>query len=175
MKTVANIIKKFKVHGTVANLPVYGCQRKMDPRLNRRIVWIVGEKPKTTAKEKPDELQSEGTSVSDRTNCCFLSVSGLHGKRPRRTSILKGKHTKAILEFAKMHVDKPQFFWENVLRIDESKLGLFCSSMFTDKKIYIIRKEHHTLPQYSPGGNGKLCWDFWNTLLSLLPLRPDPG
>ncbi|XP_062322198.1 polycomb protein SCMH1-like [Osmerus eperlanus] len=35
--TVANM-KKFKVHGTGANLPGRGRKRKINPRLNRRIV-----------------------------------------------------------------------------------------------------------------------------------------
>lgn len=59
--TVANI-KKFKVHGTVANLPGQGRKRKVDHRLNRRIVRMVEKEPRITAKEIQAELQGEGTS-----------------------------------------------------------------------------------------------------------------
>jgi transposase len=90
--TVANIIKKFKVRGTVANLPGRGRKRKMDPRLNRRRVGTVEKERRITAKEIQAELQGEGTSVSDRTIRRFLSESGLHGRRPRRTPLLKEKH-----------------------------------------------------------------------------------
>ena len=49
--TVANVIKKFKVHGTIANLPGRGRKRNIDPRLNRRIVKMVEKEPRITAKE----------------------------------------------------------------------------------------------------------------------------
>ncbi|MGH0145201.1 UNVERIFIED_CONTAM: hypothetical protein FKN15_071268 [Acipenser sinensis] len=48
--TVANIIKKFKVHGTETNVPGRGRKRKIDPRLNR-IVQMVEKEPRITAKE----------------------------------------------------------------------------------------------------------------------------
>ena len=70
--TVANI-KKFKFHGTVANLPWRGRKRNIDPRLNRRIARKVEKEQWITAKEIQAELQGEGTSVSDGTICRFLS------------------------------------------------------------------------------------------------------
>uniref|UniRef100_A0A3P8W165 Uncharacterized protein n=1 Tax=Cynoglossus semilaevis TaxID=244447 RepID=A0A3P8W165_CYNSE len=123
--TVPHIIQKFKTHGTVANLPGRGRKRKIDDKLKRRIVRIVSKEPRTTSKEIKGELQGQGTSVSDRTIRRCLSQSGLHGRRPRRTPLLKKNHKKARLEFAKMHVDKPQSFWEDVLWTDETKLELF--------------------------------------------------
>jgi len=42
--------------------------------------------------------------------------------------LLKANHKKARLEFAIMHIDKPQSFWENVLWTDESKLELFAKA-----------------------------------------------
>ena len=82
---------------------------------------MIDKDPRKTSKEIQAELQGRGTSVSTGTICCFLSDSGLHGK-PRRTPLLKEEHKKARLEFAKMHIDKPQCFWENVLWTDESKM-----------------------------------------------------
>ena len=35
--SVANFIKKFKVHGTVANISCCGHKRKIGPRLSKRI------------------------------------------------------------------------------------------------------------------------------------------
>ena len=81
--------------------------------------------PRTTSKEIKGELQGQGTSVSDRTIRRCLSQSGLHGRRQRRTPLLKANHKKARLEFSKMHIDKPQSFWENVLWTDKTKLELF--------------------------------------------------
>ena len=38
VSTVHNVIRKFKAHDTVANLPGRGHKRKLDRRLQRRIV-----------------------------------------------------------------------------------------------------------------------------------------
>lgn len=43
--TVAHIIQKFKVHGTVANLPGCGRKRKYDDKLKRRIIRNICEAP----------------------------------------------------------------------------------------------------------------------------------
>ena len=104
--TVAHIIQKVKVHGTVANLPGRGRKRKIDDKLKRRIIRMVTKEPRTTSKEIRGELQGQGTPVSDRTIRHCLSQSGLNGRRPRRTP----NHKKVRLEFAKMHIDKPQSF-----------------------------------------------------------------
>ncbi|KAI4891769.1 hypothetical protein NFI96_002519 [Prochilodus magdalenae] len=47
--TVAYIIQKFKIHGTVANLPGY--KRKIDDKSKRRIIPMVTKKPRKTSKE----------------------------------------------------------------------------------------------------------------------------
>ena len=75
---VANVIKKFNVYGTVANLPERGCKRKIDPRLNRRIAWRTGKEPRMTAKEIQAEIQGEGMLVSRCTIRRFFCESGLH-------------------------------------------------------------------------------------------------
>lgn len=71
------------------------------------------------------ELQGHDTSVSDHSIRRFLSKSGLHERKPRRTTLLKEKHENTRLEFAKMRIDNPQVFWEHVLWTDETKLKLF--------------------------------------------------
>jgi len=124
--TVAHIVQKFKVHGTVANLP---------------------------------GLQGQGTSVSDRTIPCCLSQSGLHGRRLRRTLLLKAYHKKARLEFAKMHIDKPQSFWENVLCTDETKMELFGKShqLYVHRRRNEAYKEKNTVPTVMNMKEARLC------------------
>uniref|UniRef100_A0A3P9JLC1 Transposase Tc1-like domain-containing protein n=1 Tax=Oryzias latipes TaxID=8090 RepID=A0A3P9JLC1_ORYLA len=87
--TVGHIIQKFKTHGTVANLPGRGRKRKIDDKVRRRIVGTVSKELRTTSKDIKGELLDQGTSVSDRTIRCYLSQSGLHGRRLRRTPLLK--------------------------------------------------------------------------------------
>ena len=43
VSTIRNVIRKFKAHGTVANFPGHGRKRKLDRRLQRRIVQNGGE------------------------------------------------------------------------------------------------------------------------------------
>ena len=123
--TVAHIIQKFKVQGTVANLLGSGRKGKIDDKLKIRIIRMVTKEPKTTSNEIRGELQGQGASVPDRTISRCLSQS-----RPRRKPLLKANHIKAKLEFAKMHIDKPQGFWENVLWTDETKLELVSFKLF---------------------------------------------
>lgn len=89
--TVANIIRKVKDHGSVANLPGRGRKKKIDPSLISRIERMVDKEPKKTSKEIQAELQGQGTSVSDRTIRRFLNESGLKEKRPRRKEKSKKK------------------------------------------------------------------------------------
>lgn len=112
VSTVANIVKKVKVHGSVANLPGRGRKRKIDPRLNKRIARMVNKEPTKTSKEIQAELQGQGTSVSERTIRRFLSDSGLKvgpRKGPNRTPPLKEPaFRRTRLEAAKMHIDETQ-------------------------------------------------------------------
>ena len=57
--TVAHIIQKFKVQGTVANLPGRGCKRKIDYKLKRRIIRMVTKEPRTTSNEIRVEVNSK--------------------------------------------------------------------------------------------------------------------
>ncbi len=55
---------------------------------------------------------------------------------------MKENHKKARLEFAKMHIDKPQSFWENVTGTNEwSFLLSHFNSTFTDKKITLSKNK----------------------------------
>ncbi|KAG2465172.1 TCB1 transposase, partial [Polypterus senegalus] len=158
--TVAHIIQKFKIHGTVANLPGRGRRRKIDDKSKRRIIRMVTKEPRKTSKEIQGELQAQGTSVSDRTIRRRLSQSGLHGRQPRRTPLLKTNHKNARLEFAKLHVDKPQRFWENVLWTDETKTELFAKA----HQLYVHRwkneayQEKNTVPSVKHGGCSVMFW-----------------
>ncbi|KAI4897774.1 hypothetical protein NFI96_010319 [Prochilodus magdalenae] len=45
VSTVRSVIKKFKAHGTVTNLPRCGRKRKIDERFQRKIVRMVNKEP----------------------------------------------------------------------------------------------------------------------------------
>ncbi|CAJ0968315.1 unnamed protein product, partial [Ranitomeya imitator] len=72
------VIKKFKAHGTVANLPRCGRKRKIDKRFQCKIVWMLDKEPRLTSKQVKAALQSEGTTVSTRTIRRHLNEKGLY-------------------------------------------------------------------------------------------------
>lgn len=54
--------------------------------------------------------QVQSTRVSSHTIYCWLTENGLHGRKSRKTPLLRGR-----VDFAKIHIEKPQSFLENVL------------------------------------------------------------
>ncbi|KAI4872702.1 hypothetical protein NFI96_007522 [Prochilodus magdalenae] len=82
VSTMRSVIKKFKAHGTVANLPRCGRKRKLDERFQRKIVRMVDNELRLTSKQVQAALQSEGTTVSTRTIRRRLNEKGLYGRIP---------------------------------------------------------------------------------------------
>ena len=110
VSTVHNVIRKFKAHDTVANLPGRGHKRKLDQRLQGRIVRMVEKASRSTAKQIQADLPTQGTTVSTRTIRRQLNERGFYGRRPRRNTLLRERQKKARLEFAKTHLNKPKSF-----------------------------------------------------------------
>ncbi len=109
---------------TVKNLPGRRGKRKTDERTLRRLVRMM-ETTRLTSKDLKDNLEQSGVMVSTSTIRRTLNQAGLHGRRPKKTLLLKKRHTKERLIFAKEYLNKPQSFWENVLWTDETKIELF--------------------------------------------------
>ena len=132
----------------------------MDERMQRRIVGMVAEEPRTTAKQIQADLQTQGTIILTCTIRRQLNERGLYGRRPRRKPLLKDRHKKAWLEFAKTHLNKPKSFWENVLWTDETKLELFGKShrLCVYRKRNEAFKQKNTLPTVKHGGGSLMFW-----------------
>uniref|UniRef100_A0A8C5PHJ1 Transposase n=1 Tax=Leptobrachium leishanense TaxID=445787 RepID=A0A8C5PHJ1_9ANUR len=160
LSTVRNIIKKFATPGTVANLSGHGRKRKIDERLQRRIVRMVDKQPQTSSKEIQAVLQAQGASVSARTICRHVNEMKRYGRRPRRTPLLTQRHKKARLQFAKMYSSKPKSFWENVLWTDETKIELFGKADHSTvyRKWNEAYKEKNTVPTVKYGGGSMMFW-----------------
>lgn len=160
VSTVRNVIKKFSRQGTVKNLPGRGGKRKIDDRSLRRLVRMVEKTPRLTSKDLKTNLEQSGVIVSTSTIRRTLNRVGLYGRRPRKTPLLKKRHKKERLIFAKENLDKPQSFWNNVLWTDETKVELFGNS----RRQYVYRrrkeafKEKNTIPTVKHGGGSIMLW-----------------
>ncbi len=82
--------------------------------------------PRLTSKDLKDNLEQSGVMVSTSTIRRTLNQAGLHGRRSKKTPLLKKRHTKGRTDLCqKEYLNKPQSFWENVLWTDETKIELF--------------------------------------------------
>ncbi len=72
------------------------------------------EKKKKLQLSKEVESQT-GVTISHDTIQRTLQRNGMHGCRPRKKPLLKPRHKKACLEFARAHADKDEDYWDSIL------------------------------------------------------------
>jgi transposase len=158
--SIKSIVRKFQRFGVTESLPRSGRPRKLTTRAAKRIVRRVCDNPRLTAKELQTELEEDGVTVSKQTISRTLHQSGLKGCRPRKTPLLKARHVKARLDFAKGHLDKEKSFWEHVLWSDETKIELFghndVQRVWRKKGEAFVPK--NTVPTVKHGGGSIMLW-----------------
>src|SRR4029434_1702963 len=74
--------------------------------------------------------------------------------------LLRKRHKKERLIFAKEYLDTPQSFWENVLWTDETKIELFGNAhqQYVYRRRNEVYKEKNTLPTVKHGGGSIMLW-----------------
>ncbi len=108
---------------------------------------------------KEVESQTEVT-ISRDTMRRTLQCNGMHGCRPRKKPLLKPRHKKARLDFARAHADKAEDYWDSILWSDETKINVFGTDSF--KTVWRRKgeeyKEKCMVPTVKHGGGNVLMW-----------------
>ena len=163
--TVQSVIKKYRRFKTVKNLSGRGRKRKVSAKLARTITREVNKHPRTTIKALRKQLQQAGTNVSRSTIGRVLHRAGLHGRRPRKTPLLKNRHLKARVAFAKRHLQHDSNFWKNVVWSDETKLELFghMDAQYVWRKKGEAYNPKNTVPTVKHGGGNIMLWGCFSS------------
>ncbi len=107
------------------------------------------------------EVESQtGVTISRDTIWRTLQRNGMHGCRPRKKPLLKPRHKKAHLEFARAHADKDEDYWDSILWSDETKINVFGTDGFKTgwRRKVEEYKEKCMVPTVKHGGGSVLMW-----------------
>ncbi len=102
--TVAKVVQTFKKDGTATiSQRRPGRPRKLTPRQERLLMRRVEENRHASSLQLSKEVESQtGVTISRDTIRRTLQRNGMHGCRPRKKPLLKPRHKKAHLEFARV-------------------------------------------------------------------------
>ncbi len=147
--TVAEVVQTFKKDGTATiSQRRPGRPRKLTPRQERLLMRRVEENRHASSLQLSKEVESQtGVTISRDTIRRTLQRNGMHGCRPRKKPLLKPRHKKARLEFARAHADKDEDYWDSILWSDETKINVFVQYS-NIKIIKQIREVKNNIIQY---------------------------
>ncbi len=129
--TVAKVVQTFKKDGTATiSQRRPGRPRKLTPRQERLLMRRVEENRHASSLQLSKEESQTGVNISRDTIRRTLQRNGMHGCRPRKKPLLKPRHKKARLEFARAHADKYEDYWDSILWSDETKVNVFGTDGF---------------------------------------------
>ncbi len=130
--TVAKVVQTFKKDGTATiSQRRPGRPRKLTPRQERLLMRRVEENRHACSLQLSKEVESQtGVTISRDTIRRTLQRNGMHGCHPRKKPLLKPRHKKARLEFARAHADKDEEYWDSILWSDETKINVFGTDGF---------------------------------------------
>ncbi len=160
--TVAKVVQTFKKDGTATiSQRRPGHPRKLTPRQERLLMRRVEENQHASSLQLSKEVESQtGVTISRDTIWRTLQRNGMHGCRPRKKPLLKPRHKKACLEFARAHADKDEDYWDSILWSDETKINVFGTDGFTTvwRRKGEEYKEKCMVPTVKHGGGSVLMW-----------------
>ncbi len=160
--TVAKVVQTFKKDGTATiSQRRQGRPRKLTSRQERLLMRRVEENRHASSLQLSKEVESQtGVTISCDTIRRTLQRNGMHGCRPRKKPLLKPRHKKASLEFARAHTDKDEDTWDSILWSDETKINVFGTDGFKTvrRRKGEEYKEKCMVPTVKHGGGSVLMW-----------------
>ncbi len=156
------VVQTFKKVGTATiSQRRPGRPRKLTPRQERLLMRRVEENRHASSLQLSKEVESQtGVTISRDTIRRTLQRNGMHGCRPRKKPLLKPRHKKARLEFARAHADKDEDYWDSILWSDETKINVLGTDGF--KTLWRLKgeeyKEKCMVPSVKHGGGSVLMW-----------------
>ncbi len=156
--TVAKVVQTFKKDGTATiSQRRPGRPRKLTPRQERLLMRRVEENRHASSLQLSKEVESQtGVTISRDTIRRTLQRNGMHGCRPRKKPLLKPRHKKAHLEFARPHADKDEDYWDSILWSDETKINVFETDGF--KTVWRRKGEENKEKCMAYVGLHECCW-----------------
>ncbi len=160
--TVAKVVQTFKKDGTATiSQRRPDRPRKLTPRQEHLLMRRVEENRHASSLHLSKEVESQtGVTISRDTIRCTLQKNGMHGCRPRKKPLLKPRHKKNGLEFARAYADKDEDYWDSILWSDETKINVFGTDGF--KTVWRRKgeeyKEKCMVPTVKHGGGSVLMW-----------------
>ncbi len=162
--TVAKVVQTFKKDGTATiSQRRPGHPRKLTPRQERLLMRRVEENRHASSLQLSKEVESQtGVTISRDTIQRTLQRNGMHGCRPRKKPLLKPRHKKARLEFARAHADKDEDYWDSILWSAETKINVFRTDGFKT----VWRRKNAWCLQWNMVVAVSLCGAAWVLLVS---------
>jgi transposase len=121
IETVKSVLRKWKLHRTIKDLPKTGRPSKLDDRTSRRLARMVQSGEVSTASELTEAAVSNGiVHISARTACRVLHKEGLQAMHMVNRPLLTRAHKRRRLEFASVHRDWTADDWKQVIFSDET-------------------------------------------------------
>lgn len=157
---VRSIVKKFEATKMLVNKTGRGRKRKISKMLERKLVRTATKNPRVTAGTLVSDAAKSGVTISKKTVARVLHRNGLHAHRPRKTPLLKKRHLKARLDYAKGNLEKDSTHWKRVIWSDETKLELFGhrNVAFVWRKKGEAYNPKNTIPTVKHGGGSIMLW-----------------
>ncbi len=161
--TVAKVVQTFKKDGTATISQRHpGRPRKLTPRQEHLLMRRVEENRHASSLQLSKEVESQtGVNIFRDIIRRTLQRNGMHGCHPRKKPLLKPRHKKAPLEFARVHADRDEDYWYSILWSDETKINVFGTDGF--KTVWRRKgeeyKEKCMVPTVKHGGGSVLMWD----------------